>query len=604
MLLIMIFSLPIAYTQEPAYNKEMAREASIKEWTDVEAAISYWDKEYESEKSQDDPKYKADVCLILSKAYTARREVESMELWNDRASDIYDRLGDTRGQAEVLYQKGFTSYCNREYEKAMEYVLRGIGMMEELNDEEGIGLGYLRMTRLFHFTMKLPESAEYGEKGGEILEKLGDDLNAADAWSFAGHGYRMSLDSANASRAFNRTLELAEKSKIPAVLSMAYNDLATFNMEYDIYDEAEKYFMKSLELADTSNQRQIMVIKNGLSQVYLHTDRFEDCIKISKEAMATVLKTNDIFFLSELPEYIARSYEGLMQYDSAYKYMKLNWQYSDSLFTANQDEALQEMETRYESELKQKTIERQQREQLFGIALLLSFVGIILLLYKRYRTKNELNNVLEDSNKEKDFLIKEIHHRVKNNLQILSSLLSLQSDNEEDEKVLGALREGQNRVESMGMIHQRLYTKESVSAIHMNDYILDLCDYLSDSSISSDQNIEILSEVAVDMIDIETAIPLGLIINELVTNSLKYAFPSQKDGEVRVKLWQDNEGLLCLHVYDNGVGKVRPNNEVNSTGFGTKLIAILSKKLKGTSKIDTTDGYSTTIRFERFKLVA
>ena len=215
-----------------------------------------------------------------------------------------------------------------------------------------------------------------------------------------------------------------------------------------------------------------------------------------------------------------------------------------------------------------------------------------------------MNNVLEESNKEKDFLIKEIHHRVKNNLQILSSLLSLQSDNEEDEKVLGALREGQNRVESMGMIHQRLYTKESVSAIHMNDYILDLCDYLSDSSISSGQNIEILSEVAVDMIDIETAIPLGLIINELVTNSLKYAFPSQKDGEVRVKLWQDNEGLLCLHVYDNGVGKVRPNNEVNSTGFGTKLIAILSKKLKGTSKIDTTDGYSTTIRFERFKLVA
>jgi len=590
--------------QRSASEVELRRQASVMEWTDVEGAIEYWLKEYDGTKAQGDLNYRAQVALILSKAYNVRRDAKNIELWNERASELYTRIGDRRGQAEVLYQKGFIEFCGGEYEEAMDFVLKGLAIMESLGDEEGIGLGYLRMTRLFHFTAKMAESAEYGKLGGEKLEKAGALIEAADAWSFGGHGYRMMKDSLNASMAFNRSLNLAQESRIPSVLSLAYNDLASFHMEFNAYEEAEKYFIKSLEIIKAEDERQIMVIKNGLSQVYLHTGRFEECIRVSKEALSTVRKTNDIFFLSEIPEYIAKSYKGLQQYDSAYKYMELNWLYTDSLFTVNQEQALEEMQTKYETEKKERIIDRQKREQLFGGALLIALGGIVALLIRAYRSKNKLNVLLEERNEEKDFLLKEIHHRVKNNLQILSSLLSLQSNEETDSTVLSALQESKNRVESMGLIHQRLYTRDNVIAINMKDYINDLSEYLKESFISVDQSVNILSKVSVGLVDVESAIPIGLIINELVTNSVKYGLIENDDAEIRIELRMTENELLELTVSDNGQVQSNPLENKNSTNFGSQLVGILSKKLKGKVTVDRNKGYATTIVFHRFSLAS
>ncbi len=598
-LLFLLASIPSLIAQSPDSYLDQRREATVMEWEDVEGAIVYWLQEYEGDRAKNDPRYQAEVCLILSKAYNVRRNIEEIELWNRRASDLYEKLGDPRGQAEVLYQKGFAEFCRREYEEAMESVLEGISIMESLDDEEGIGLGYLRMSRLFHFTSKMSKSAEYGKKGGEKLESVGAIIEAADSWSFAGHGYRMMKDSSNAAMAFNRSLTLAEESGIPNVLSMAYNDLASFYMEFDLFKDAEKYFLRALEIADSKDERSMMVIKNGLSQIYLHTERFDQCIAITREALATVHKTNDIFFLTELPEYMAKSYEGLQQYDSAYKYMKLNWIYTDSLFTINQEEALQEMQTKYETEKKERIISRQRREQLFGGALLIALGGIVLLLIRAYRSKNKINAVLEERNKEKDFLLKEIHHRVKNNLQILSSLLSLQSNNEEDSTVLSALQESRNRVESMGLIHQKLYTKDNPTSVNLKEYIQELCDYLTDSFNSEEIFFTIIPEIQVGLADVETAIPLGLIINELITNSMKYAFDGTQKGIVEVKLQEEGDKLI-LQVTDNGNGSIAETG--SGTNFGSQLIQILSKKLKGVITVNQEEGFQTTIVFSRYKL--
>jgi two-component sensor histidine kinase len=210
---------------------------------------------------------------------------------------------------------------------------------------------------------------------------------------------------------------------------------------------------------------------------------------------------------------------------------------------------------------------------------------------------------IELKNSQNELLLREIHHRVKNNLQILSSLLSLQADYLSDESALNAIKEGRNRVQSMAFIHQQLYSEENVTAVNMQIYLADLCGHLSDSFAGDKMAINISYDISVKLLDVETAIPLGLIVNELVTNSIKYAFIGRSDGHIVVRLWVNTHHQLCLFVSDDGEGIPASVNRDKSASFGSDLIEVLSKKLKGKIEVNTKGGYSTLIYFERYKLI-
>ncbi|MFT6807937.1 MAG: two-component sensor histidine kinase [Saprospiraceae bacterium] len=599
---LFLLSVQAAIGQSSGYDRDLGIHALELEAIDRDSALQYWMGEFDDPSSLNRQIYRAYVALILSKTYNTPRECDEINKWNRVAEELFREIGDQRGLAEVMYQDGYYAFCNMDYELSMKHILGGLAIMEELKDNDGIALGQLRISRVFHFTSKIAQSAEYGLLAGERFEKAEDYINAWDAWSFAGHGLRMQEDSTGAIAAFNKGLRAAEKSGMTTILGLASNDLASFYMEFDMYEQAEKYFLECLESIDPKEERMRMIVKNGLSQVYLHTGRYEQCIAISKEALVTIYRTNDLFFLSELPEYIAKSYEGLMQYDSAFKYMKLNWEYSEQLFTSNQDEALEELKVKYETERKELLINKQKKEQYYGLGIIGILIALGFALLNRYQAKLKLTSVLKEKNEEKDFLMKEIHHRVKNNLQILSSLLSLQSDGEDDTMVLDALQDSRNRVESMGLIHQKLYTRDNLTSINISDYVNDLCNQLQDTYFSEEKYIVIDCDVQIGFADVETAIPLGLIINELITNSIKYAFQNTDNGTIKVKLWEEDKQILHLLVADNGISPSSVEINTQSTKFGSRLIEILSKKLKGKVRVNQEDGYETIIEFSRYKL--
>ena len=597
---VILLFVPNIDAQEAKPFDQVLQAVDTLVWSDIETAIQLVSDAIK--KPGLNALSKANLFLALSKVYNQKRDCEAIARWNQAAEKIYEREKDQRGLAEVLYQKGFEAFCRMEYEKAMQYVLEGLQIMEDLQDQAGIALGHLRMSRIFHFTYKMAQSAEYGRLAGQRFEEIKDYIHAWDSWSFAGHGYRIENDSTLAVESFQKCMEMARRSNVQAIKGLAYNDLAAFYGQYEVYDSAIYYFENALKLADPKNERQIMVTKNGLGQVYLNTGQYQKCIDLLSEAMQVVLSTNEIFFLTELPEYIAQAYAGLGQYDSAYKYMEMNWRYSDSLFTQNQDQALEEMKSKYESDQKDQLIVRQKNERKYGFALLFAACFMAFMFYRRYIDKKKTNDILNLRNQEKDFLLKEIHHRVKNNLQILSSLLNLQAEYLKDENALNAITEGRNRVQSMAFIHQQLYTNDNIVSVHMQKYLSELCEHLSDSFSSDKKKIEIKSEINIDTFDVETAIPLGLIINELVTNSIKYAFRQRDRGAISVKLWKNDDHQLCLLVSDDGQGKSAQNNGIG-TSFGTDLVEILSKKLKGTIQTDTSNGYTTSIIFDRFKAI-
>jgi len=211
--------------------------------------------------------------------------------------------------------------------------------------------------------------------------------------------------------------------------------------------------------------------------------------------------------------------------------------------------------------------------------------------------RNNVENQLKTSLNEKDMLLREIHHRVKNNLQIISSLLNLQSRYIEDEDALDVFTESQNRVRSMAMIHEKLYKSESMSKIDFGEYITDLTDSLFYNYRVGPSKIELNKKIDKIFFDVDTAIPCGLIINELITNCLKHAFPGDNNGSIGIELFKRDDNYV-LNVNDTGVGFPDDIDFKNTESLGLQLVNNLVNQVDGTIELDGNDGTRFNIIFK------
>lgn len=235
----------------------------------------------------------------------------------------------------------------------------------------------------------------------------------------------------------------------------------------------------------------------------------------------------------------------------------------------------------------------------FGISLERSvdhYIGLGMArdITERKRAEDEIKTSL----REKEILLKEIHHRVKNNLQIVSSLLNLQSETIEDPRILSGLKDNQNRVKSMALIHEKLYGSKDVSVIDLKDYIHSLIMDLAQSCNVDSDRITIRENIENLEIGIDKAIPCGLIINELVSNSMKYAFPDTRAGEIQVSLKPLKNKNVELMVSDNGVGLPKDLDIRKTDSLGLHLVTILVEdQLDGSYQINNKMGTKFTITF-------
>ena len=209
------------------------------------------------------------------------------------------------------------------------------------------------------------------------------------------------------------------------------------------------------------------------------------------------------------------------------------------------------------------------------------------------------NEFLKKTLIEKETLLREIHHRVNNNMQIISSLLSLQSTQVKDERDLGLFIDSQNRVKSMAKVHERLYQSNDLSSIKFAEYGMSLLNDLF-SSHRAPSGIRLRVDIEDLSFNMETAIPCGLIINELVSNSLKYAFPNG-EGEIYVNLITYDEDKFLLSVSDNGVGLPEDLDFKNTDSLGFRLTNNLTMQLEGEIELDRSNGTKFTILFEELK---
>ena len=252
-----------------------------------------------------------------------------------------------------------------------------------------------------------------------------------------------------------------------------------------------------------------------------------------------------------------------------------------------------------------ETIFKQSDKSQINVEISISLVQFsddfyMVMVARDITERKEFENALKSSLKEKEVLIREIHHRVKNNMQIISSLLNLQKQYVHDEEAVDVLKESQNRVKSMAMIHEKLYKSRNFSEINFTDYIRSLVDDLF-YSYGVDSN-RIKKNIVLDevMMGLETAIPCGLIISELVTNTLKYAFPNHSQGEFKIEL-HIIDGLYNLIIADNGVGIPESIDLDETDTLGLKLVNSLVNQLEGTIELIQDNGTEFKIIFKELE---
>ena len=216
---------------------------------------------------------------------------------------------------------------------------------------------------------------------------------------------------------------------------------------------------------------------------------------------------------------------------------------------------------------------------IFSVYLLGGVLGKNLL--KAHHNLYKIKRELEEQIHEKETLLKEVHHRVKNNLQTVSSLLSLQARSIEDEKIKSLIKSSQNRVISMAMVHEMLYMRDDISKIEYKSYVQELGEYLVRSVKGSKNNVSLKVDITDIQLGIDTAIPLGLLINEAVTNALKYGIRNDDEGEIYITLKKEAEQDYVLSIGDNGIGFPDRVNFKNTKSLGLKLIHNLARQLKG-----------------------
>jgi two-component sensor histidine kinase/tetratricopeptide (TPR) repeat protein len=427
-------------------------------------------------------------------------------------------------------------------------------------------------------------------------------------------------------------------------LARAYNSLGSLYFEMGEHDKALRNFRLSLSLKkEIGSPKKTLATINNIAELFLRIGQYDSCLALCKTYLPASQKieyfqieTNLAFFgamaaaktrqpalahqylalgekaigrvktTEEKPsvhQFAAQAYAILGDFENAYRHQVLYQTAQAANFDKEKSRIISEVEARFETEKKEQQIlalaqENELKNARIGrdrnrlLALLggLGLAGTLALTLWRNAANRKRHNLslaatndeLIRKNHEVETLLREIHHRVKNNLQIISSLLRMQARRVSDQNTLEALRTGQARVRSMALLHQRLYQGDHIKEIPMQPYLTDLATSLMDAYQADDNNIRLQLDLAEGIsLDVDTAVPLGLIANELLTNSLKYAFPDGRSGRITLSLKKTGQRLR-LEIGDDGIGfpLTAGKPSTSRTSFGLELVDSLAQKIK------------------------
>ncbi|MBS1927901.1 MAG: tetratricopeptide repeat protein [Chitinophagaceae bacterium] len=546
----------------------------------------------------------------LGRMYANLLNLDSASFYFDQALAGYSAAKDLEGQATTYFKIGWVYKRKGNIKQAMDVDLKALKLMEQISNNEGIAEANNRISEDLYRQERFDEALDYAERNIAFSKKHNFFEPLAIALKSAGDANVALGNPAEAYKRYDSALTILKENNasIFTILNIK-NDRANALKRMGRYKEALAEYTECLKIGEEVNyENQVYVSYANLGETYMLLGNYREALQYQLKTVAMQEKNHDVSNLTENYGHVSSIYEKLGDFKHALFYQKKARQMRDSTAKEESDKVMSEMLAQFESEKKDKTISfqkstiaQQKRAETLYIILagLLAFIlfGLIYSYHKRQRKNRQLtllNQKLDIRNKQNELLLKEIHHRVKNNLELVKSLLALQSAGLSDPASREAMQSSESRVQSMGIIHQKLYQGTNPGSIEMKDYFINLGEGILDS-FNAAGRVQIDCDMEKLELDVDSAIPIGLIVNELITNSLKYAFPGGEQGNIFINLIRTSQEMLTLKVADTGVGK-EEGSAPQGTGFGRQLISLLTRQMNGQMKEYNKNG--TVVEFE------
>lgn len=547
--------------------------------SDYNKAVIYYTKAFKlAEKSNDYQAHAGILNNIGNIYYTQGKYAEAIDYYS-RSLKIREEKNDTNGIAGSLHNLASIYYAQGMSEDAEKMYLKSIALRENIGNKKGVALSYSHLGTLYLDLNNFDKALAYQNKAVEIYTQLHDKNGLANTFSNLGNIYR----------------ELKENKKAIEYFDKA---LLLFNEVEDVKGQANLFISKgNLLISENKIAEAIKELEKGKSL----SEQFE----ISENRRKAYLA-------------LAEAFEKINDFKKAYNYNKLYNALKDSLNNTELTGKLSEIQKRYEDDAQLKQIEVLQKEKenqelkikqntnriTILIISLIALTAITLLVIISNRHKQKTNKLLTAQNEdilkqknEKEVLLKEIHHRVKNNLQVINSLLRLQAAMIDDPKVVSLFEDCQNRVRSMALIHDKLYAIKDLSSIQVKEYIENLTGSLIDT-YGLKNKVDLKLTIEPLSFSVDTLIPLGLLLNEIISNSLKYAFKEMNSGLIKVSLKALENNKYELLVSDNGKGFSKDVFNEPQNSLGIELIKAFVDQLDGTIEKLDLPGTSYRIVFQ------
>lgn len=521
-------------------------------------------------------------------AYNGLFSPDSIVHHAEKALEYYLKGDDLKKIADT-YRSLSIDYLNTgKLDKAQEVLFKSIDIYEEINDDAGLGSAYRTLGVKYRVMEDWEKSIAYTLKAEPYLKKTGNFSELAIAQFNLIISYGELGEFQKAYNATENCLEIvrtkaAEEIFVPV---RAYSYRGDVYIKAKKYDEALEDYISAWELCKKHiGEERCTTYRTEIGNIYLLQEKYKQALD---HLLAGIKAYEDKGQVGLIKPYLdlAEVYYQLGDYKNALFYKDKAYTNSRNLLEGKIENLESEMAIKYETEKKDEALasqaalinQKSKTKNLFIVIASLLFIFLLFLIYFFYKSK-KATSIIRSKNAENELLLKEIHHRVKNNLEMVKSLIALQSAQIEDPATKDAMIASQNRVQSMGIIHQKLYQGTNLGSIEMKDYFINLSEGILDTFNAEDK---VKIECAMDNLDldVDTAVPIGLIVNELLTNALKYAFPRQQSGVINISLKKDSEENLKLLVKDNGVGKT-DGLTPEGTGFGSQLVKLLTQQLNG-----------------------
>jgi two-component sensor histidine kinase len=573
--------------------------------------------------------------------YEEQRYAEATELFN-QLIEVGKAQKETHLLANIYYNLGLFYDNKRQHHKSLDFLFSAITLINNQRTKVGGSRIHSTKKNLPPFT---PQESKiicnlYNRIGGVYFNQE-DYRKAEKYWKIAysiaeeyqqikplskilnnlGEIKRLSGDFQAALPFYKEALSIKNSIQDSLGMNMILSNIGSTYLKLGKKDSAKLFYDQSYKMAQILQHPKLTLICYMDYMLYYKAINKADlAIKWGRETLDIVENYGDLNILLTNYKELAAIYEQQNILDSCLFFQKKWIELSKVINHRKTEKAASEIEVKFlisekETELlhlKDKSRIEQQNNQFkdyFQSAFILGLFGILALTLVMLRLRNKKNKKLASSllqinqqNREKDFLLKEIHHRVKNNLQVITSLLSLQSYNIDDPTTKALFSQSQHRINSMAMIHEMLYQSNDFSKINYKNYLDQLLDKLVSSFKGNKHQVQLSVEVPDIFLNIDTAIPLGLLINEIITNALKYGLSDDEAGILSVKMQALEAPNFLLEIGDNGIGYSTDFKSKKHSSLGLRLIQQLTVQLNGTiEKIPTKTGTHYKLQFQEIE---